>query len=427
MDSQTVRAKHKEFLFPCVANYYAEPVVITEAHGSNVKDLDGREYLDFFGGILTAGIGHSHPEFVKRIQDQVARLVHTSSVYPAVEQVAVAERLTQITPGKLKKSFFTTSGTEADETAIMLAKIYTGQQEIIALRHSYAGRSQGAIAITGQQPWRVLPTQIAGIKHALSPYCYRCPLGLEYPDCGIRCAQDIEDLIRTTTNGRPAAFMAEPIQGAGGFITPPKEYFEIAVGIIRKYGAVFICDEVQTGWGRTGDHWCGIEHWGVEPEVMTFAKSIANGFAVGATTATKEVANAFTGLTISTFGGSPITMSATDATQDVMERENVPKRSAERGAQLRAHLDAMKDKYKVIGDVRGMGLMQGIELVEDRKTKEPAPKRTNKLLDAAKKQGLLIGKGGLYGNVIRIAPSMLVTEAEVEEAAEKLDRAFAEI
>src|SRR5712671_3285917 len=175
MDSQTVRQKHKEFLFPCDANYYAEPVVITEAHGSSVKDLDGREYLDFFGGILTAGIGHSHPEFVKRIQDQVARLVHTSSVYPTVEQVAVAERLTQITPGKLKKSFFTTSGTEADETAIMLAKIYTGQQEIIALRHSYAGRSQGAIAITGQQPWRVLPSQIPGVKHALSPYCYRCP------------------------------------------------------------------------------------------------------------------------------------------------------------------------------------------------------------------------------------------------------------
>ena len=236
MDSQTVRQKHKEFLFPCVANYYAEPVVITEAQGSTVKDLDGREYLDFFGGILTAGIGHSHPEFVKRIQDQVARLVHTSSVYPTVEQVRVAERLTQITPGKLKKSFFTTSGTEADETAVMLAKIYTGQQEIIVLRHSYAGRSQGAIAITGQQPWRVLPTQIAGVKHALSPYCYRCPLGLEYPDCGIRCAQDIEDLIRTTTNGRPAAFMAEPIQGAGGFITPPKEYFKIAFKIIKQYG-----------------------------------------------------------------------------------------------------------------------------------------------------------------------------------------------
>src|SRR5438093_587740 len=223
MDSQTVRAKHKEFLFPCVANYYAEPVVITEAHGSTVKDLDGREYLDFFGGILTAGIGHSHPDFVKRIQDQVARLVHTSSVYPTVEQVTVAER----------------------------------------------------------------------------------------------------------------------IQGAGGFITPPKEYFEIAVGIIRKYGAVFICDEVQTGWGRTGDTWCGIEHWGVEPDIMTFAKSIANGFPVGATIATEQVANAFTGLSLSTFGGNPISMAAVDVTLEVMQRENTPKRSAERGKQLR---DALEER-----------------------------------------------------------------------------------
>ncbi|HLQ59415.1 MAG TPA: aspartate aminotransferase family protein [Gemmatimonadales bacterium] len=427
MDSQTVREKHKEFLFPCVANYYAEPVVITEAHGSSVKDLDGREYLDFFGGILTAGIGHSHPEFVKRLQEQLGRLVHTSSVYPTQEQVRVAERLTQITPGKLKKSFFTTSGTEADETAIMLAKIYTGQQEIIALRHSYAGRSQGAIAITGQQPWRILPTQIAGIKHALSPYCYRCPLGLEYPDCGIRCAQDIDDLIKTTTTGHPAAFMAEPIQGAGGFITPPKEYFEIAVGIIRKYGAVFICDEVQTGWGRTGDTWCGIEHWGVEPEIMTFAKSIANGFPVGATIATEEVANAFTGLSLSTFGGNPISMAAVDVTLDVMQRENTPKRSAERGTQLRDYLEGFKQAFPFIGDVRGMGLMQGIEFVEDRKTKEPSPKKTTAFLEAAKRQGLLIGKGGLYGNVIRIAPSMLISKADIDDGCKRMERALAEV
>ena len=427
MDSQTVRAKHKEFLFPCVANYYQEPVVITEAHGSCVKDLDGREYLDFFGGILTAGIGHSHPDFVKRLQDQVARLVHTSSVYPTVEQVRVAERLPHIAPGKLKKSFFTTSGTEADETAVMLAKIYTGQQEIIALRHAYAGRSQGAIAITGQQPWRVLPTQIPGIKHALSPYCYRCPLGLEYPDCGVRCAQDIEELIRTTTTGRPAAFMAEPIQGAGGFITPPKEYFEIAVGIVRHYGGVFICDEVQTGWGRTGDKWCGIEHWGVDPDIMTFAKSVANGFPVGVTLATEEVANAFTGLSLSTFGGNPISMAAVDVTMEVMERENTPKRSAERGRQLRDALEEFKKRFAFIGDVRGMGLMQGIEVVEDRRTKEPSPKKTLALLEAAKKHGLLIGKGGLYGNVIRIAPSMLISEAEVTDGCRRLEQALAEV
>ncbi|MGH7607751.1 MAG: aspartate aminotransferase family protein [Gemmatimonadales bacterium] len=427
MDSQTVRAKHKEFLFPCVATYYAEPVVITEAHGATVTDADGRDYLDFFGGILTLGIGHSHPDFVQRIQDQVARLTHTASVYPTREQVRVAERLARLTPGKLKKSFFTSSGTDADETAIMLAKIYTGQQEIIALRHSYAGRSMSAIAITGQQPWRVLPTQIAGVKHGLSPYCYRCPLGLAYPSCGIKCAEDLEDLIRTETNGRPAAFIAEPIQGAGGFITPPKEYFEIAVGIVRKYGAVFICDEVQTGWGRTGDTWCGIEHWNVEPDIMTFAKSIASGFPVGATIATDEVANAFTGLSLSTFGGNPISMTAVDATLDVLERENTPKRSAERGRQLREGLEALQQRFAFIGDVRGMGLMQALELVEDRKTKEPSPKKTLALMESAKRQGLLIGKGGLYGNVIRIAPSMLITEAEIADGCRRLERALADV
>jgi 4-aminobutyrate aminotransferase len=242
----------------------------------------------------------------------------------------------------------------------------------------------------------------------------------------VKCAQDIEELIRTTTNGKPAALIAEPIAGVGGFITPPKEYFQIAVGIVRKYGGLFICDEVQTGWGRTGDKWFGIEHWGVEPDVMTMAKSIASGFAVGATIAREEVANAFTGLTISTFGGSPITMSATEATIDVMVREDVPKRSAERGRQLREKLLEFKDKYPIIGDVRGMGLMQGIEIVEDRKRKAPGPKLATKLLEMAKKHGLLIGKGGLHGNVIRMAPSMLISKAELDDAMSRLDKALSE-
>ena len=421
-----VRAKHKEFLFPCVANYYEEPVVLTKGKGSWAWDADGREYLDFFGGILTLGLGHCHDTVVERVQDQIATLGHTSNLYPTANMVNVAERLAKMTPGKLKKSLLTTSGTEANETAILVAKLFTGQQEIIALRHGYSGRSITAQSLTGHAPWRLLPTQMPGVKHALSPYCYRCPLGLEYPSCEIKCAQDVEELIRTTTNGKPAAMIAEPIAGVGGFITPPKEYFQIAVGIVRKYGGLFICDEVQTGWGRTGDHWFGIQHWGVEPDIMTMAKSIASGFAVGATIAREEVANAFTGLTISTFGGSPITMSATEATIDVMIKENVPKRSAERGKQLREKLLEMKDKYPIIGDVRGMGLMQGIELVEDRKTKAPGPKLATKLLEMAKKQGLLIGKGGLYGNVIRMAPSMLISKTELDDAMKRLDRALAE-
>ena len=427
VNAADVRARHKEFLFPCVANYYEEPIVLTRGDGCCVADADGREYLDFFGGILTVGLGHCHPEVTAAVEEQMGQLGHTSTLYPTQPIVDVAEQLAKITPGKLKKSFFTTSGTEADETAILLAKIFTGKDEIIALRHGYSGRSLNALSMTGHAPWRLISTQVAGIKHAMSPYCYRCPLGLEPNSCGVRCAKDIEELIQTTTSGHPAAFIAEPIQGVGGFVTPPPEYFEVAVGIVRKYGGLFICDEVQTGFGRTGDHWCGIEHWGVEPDIMTFAKGIANGAPVGATIATPEVADAFTGLSLSTFGGNPVSMAQTRATLKVMERENVPKRAAERGRQLRGHLDAFKEEFAFIGDVRGMGLMQAIELVDDRATKEPAKGKTNQLMEAAKRQGLLIGKGGLYGNVVRIAPSMLVTQAEIDDGAARLRRALAEV
>jgi 4-aminobutyrate aminotransferase len=426
-DANSVRAKHKEFLFPCVANYYEEPVVLVRGEGTHAFDAEGRDYLDFFGGILTVSVGHCHPDVVERVHQQMQTLGHTSSVYATEPQVRVAERLAKLTPGTLKKSFFTNSGTEADETAVMLAKIYTGQQEIIVLRHGYHGRSAMNVSLTSHAPWRPVTTQVAGIKHALSPYCYRCPLGLTYPSCEVKCAQDLEELIRTETNGRPAAFLAEPIQGVGGFITPPKEYFQIAVGIVRKYGGVFICDEVQTGFGRTGGKWFGIEHYGVEPEIMTMAKGMANGFPVGATIATDEVANAFTGLSLSTFGGNPVAMAATEATLDVMEKENVPKRSEERGRQLREALEAMKEKYPFIGDVRGMGLMQAVELVEDRKTKQPSAKKAVRFMEASKRQGILVGKGGLYGNVLRIAPPMLIAKGEIADGIQRLEKAFDEV
>ena len=425
MDAKTALAKHEEFLFPCVANYYQEPVVITRAEGTRVHAMDGREYLDFFGGILTVSLGHCQPEVVEAITKQVAVLGHTSTLYPTENMLGVAEHLARITPGNLKKSFFTNSGTEADETAVMLAKIHTGSQEIICLRHGYSGRSLLNTNMTAHSNYRLLPSQIPGIKHAMSPYCYRCPMGLEYPSCEVRCATDIENLIQTTTNGKPAAFLAEPIQGVGGFITPPKEYFQISVGIIRKYGGLFICDEVQTGFGRTGGKWFGIEHWGVEPEIMTFAKGIANGSPVGATIATAEVANSFKGGSISTFGGNPVSMAATQATLDVMERENIPARAERLGKRLAEHLAGLKERYAFVGDVRGMGLMQAMELVQDRKTKEPAPARTKAIMEAAKAEGLLIGSGGLYGNTLRIAPPMLITDDEMGEALARLDRAFA--
>src|SRR5512145_1570957 len=251
--SDEIRKKHKEYLFPACANYYAEPIALDHGKGMHVTDVDGNEYLDFFGGILTVSIGHCDPRVTGALKAQIDRLGHVSTLYPTLPIVELAEKLAAIAPGKLRKCYFTASGTEADETAVMMAQVYTGRTEIIALRHGYSGRSMLAQSLTAHAPWRAVPSQIAGVKHALSPYCYRCPLKLEPGSCGVQCAKDIEELIRTTTTGQPAAFLAEPIQGVGGFITPPKEYFEIAVGIVRNYGGLFICDEVQTGWGRTGD------------------------------------------------------------------------------------------------------------------------------------------------------------------------------
>ena len=299
-----IRQKHADYVLGAVKHYYKEPIVPESASGLHVRDVDGKEYLDFFGGILTVSIGHCDERVTGPLKAQIDRLGHMSTLYPTIPMAELAETLARITPGALKKSMFTNSGTEADETAVMLAQVYTGAQELIGLRHGYSGRSFLAQALTAHAPWRGVPTQIASIKQAVSPYCYRCPLKLEYPSCDVACAADLEELIQTTTTGRIAGMLAEPIQGVGGFVTPPKEYFQRAVEIVRKYGGVFISDEVQTGFGRLGGKMFGIEHWGVEPEIMTMAKGVANGMPMGVTIATDEVADAFGKLTLSTFGAT---------------------------------------------------------------------------------------------------------------------------
>ncbi|MCX5799974.1 MAG: aspartate aminotransferase family protein [Candidatus Eisenbacteria bacterium] len=426
--AQNIHEKQKQFLFPSVITYYKDPLVLVEGKGRHVTDVEGTEYLDFFGGILTVSIGHAHPRVSAAAKEQIDKLVHTSTLYQTIPAVELAETIAAITPGELKKSFFTASGTEADETAVMLAQVYTGRQEIVALRHGYSGRSMLAQALTAHAPWRVLPTQVGAIKHAVSPYCYRCAFGLNYPSCDMKCARDIEELIRTTTVGQIAGFLAEPIQGVGGFVTPPKEYFKIAVEIVRRYGGVFICDEVQTGFGRTGGKMFGIEHYGVLPEIMTMAKGVANGFPLGVTTAIPAVADSLKGLTISTFGGNPVSCAAANATLAVIREEKLAAHVEQVGAVLRSGLVRLKDKHpRVIGDVRGMGLMQAIELVEDESKKDRTPntKATLELFEETKKRGLLIGKGGLYGNAIRISPPMTVSKEEVEEAIEILGEAFA--
>jgi 4-aminobutyrate aminotransferase len=339
-------------------------------------------------------------------------------------QAKLAKRLAEISPsGKLTKSFFTNSGTEANEMAILAARCYTGSTEVIALRHSYHGRSALAMGVTGQAAWKLGLSQ-PGIVHAHNAYCYRCPFGLTYPSCDVRCARDVKELIETTTSGRVAAFLAEPIQGVGGYVTPPPEYFAIVEKIVRNHGGLFISDEVQTAWGRTGAKWFGIEHWGVTPDIATSAKGLGNGAPIGVTMARPEVADAMKGMTLSTFGGNPVSTAAGLAVIDYIGEHNLRVNAAEVGAYLRAGLEEAARRHEMIGEVRGMGLIQGMELVRDRRTKEPAGAETIEMLEAMKDEGVLCGKGGLYGNVLRVTPPMNIAKEDVDLFLARLDRAF---
>jgi 4-aminobutyrate aminotransferase-like enzyme len=421
MTKDEIVLAHKEFLFPAVFHYYKEPLVIARAKDQYAWDADGKQYLDFFGGIVTVSVGHCNDVVNEKVHRQLDTLQHVSTCFANEPQAALARKIAGLTPGgELTKSYFTNSGTEANETAILAARCYTGNTEIVALRHSYHGRSAGAMAITGQSAWRLGPPQ-AGVVHAHNAYCYRCPFGLSYPSCEVKCAQDTEDLIRSATSGTIAGFIAEPIQGVGGYITPPKEYFPIVERIVRNHGGIFISDEVQTGWGRTGGKWFGIEQYGVTPDIITAAKGLANGSPIGLTVARPEIADSMRGLTISTFGGNPVTTTAAKAVIDFIEDQNLLANCAETGAYLRAGLEDLQQKHERIGEVRGMGLLQAFELVEDRKTKAPAVADTALVMEVARENGLLIGKGGMYGNVIRMSPPMNVGRSDVDELLKLLD------
>ncbi len=426
MNKQEILLANREFLFPAVFHYFREPLVIARAKDQFVYDADGRQYLDFFGGIATVSVGHANPCVNRAVHEQVDRLTHVSTLYATEPQAALAAKVATLTPGRaLTKSFFTNSGTEANETAILAARCYTGSSEIIALRHSYHGRSALGMSLTGNSGWRLGGTGQPGIVHAPSPYCYRCPFGAKYPDCGVRCARDVEELILTTTGGRVAGFIGEPIQGVGGCIVPPPEYFPIVAEIVRRHGGIFISDEVQTGWGRTGGKWFGIEHSGVVPDVITGAKGLANGLPIGLTVARPEVADSLRGLTISTFGGNPVATAAAQAVLEFIERENLLANTAVVGEHLKSGLEELKAKHRLIGDVRGRGLLQALELVEDRETRTPAPAAAARVLEAARENALLVGKGGLYGNVIRLAPPMNITRGDVDDFLRRLDASLA--
>lgn len=426
--SEEILEGQRSYLLPAMLHLYEEPLALVEGHGQWVRDADGVEYLDLFSGILTTSLGHCHPRIVDRVTEQMRRLGHVSTLYATDVQVEAARKLAAVAPGGLRRTFFTNSGTEAIETALQMACAYTGRSEIVALRQSYHGRSYMASSVTAHAGWRPLATRVAGIHHAVTPYPYRCPFKQPCDEeCAERFARDLDDVIRTTTNGQPAAFIAESILGVGGYVVPPPGYFPRVAEIIRGYGGLLVVDEVQTGFGRSGGKWFAIEHDGVVPDIMVMAKGIAGGFPVGATITTDEIAAGWRGRTISTFGGNPVAMAALCATLDVMVEEDVRTRAAERGGQLRRGLEALQARHGWIGDVRGRGLMLALELVEEGPGKEPDPTRTAALLEAAREERVLVGQGGLHGQCVRIGPSLLVSEEEIDEGLARLGRACARV
>ncbi len=421
-------ARHREVLPKWLALYYAEPIELVRGEGTRVWDGAGKEYLDFFGGIVTTISGHAVQELVDALAEQAGKIAHTSTLYLIRPMVELAEKLTGLAPIDMPaKAFFVGSGTEAVEAALLFATNWRRSNEIIALRNSYHGRSFGAIGITGNKGWSASSFSPLNVSYALAPYCYRCPLGLKYPDCGVACAEDLQNVIETTTTGEPAAMIAEPIQGVGGFVTPPPEYFPIVKRILDEWGIPFIADEVQTGFGRTGESFWGIESFGVRPDAIVCAKGLGNGMAIGAVVGRTDMVDSLSANSISTFGGNPIASTYALANLKHIVDNDLQHNAHRVGKFLYEGLKELEERYDVVGEVRGKGLMLGVELVKTSEGKEPSPEAANQVMEASKERGLLIGRGGLYGNVLRISPPLVITEEDAGRAIETIDAALGEV
>ncbi|MCH8807466.1 MAG: aspartate aminotransferase family protein [Planctomycetes bacterium] len=414
----------REYLNPGVLMYYKEPLCIVEGHMQYLWDETGKQYLDAIAGIVTVSVGHCHPKITERIREQVGRLVHATTIYLHPTVVLFAKELARRMPqdSGLKSTYFTSSGSEANDLAILMARLHTGRSQVLSLRNAYHGGSSATMALTAVGTWKYPIADPSGTKHIVPGYCYRCPFGLEYPSCDLKCATSAEDVIRYETSGEIAAFIAEPIQGVGGTVTPPPEYFQIVYDIVRKHGGLCIADEVQSGFGRTGEHYWGFENWGVTPDLVVMAKGIGNGAPLGACTTRPEIAQTMSSrLHFNTFGGNPVSMIQGLAVLEIIDDENIQQNAREVGGYLKQGLLELQEKHALIGEVRGLGLMLGVELVKDRQTKEPATAEAADLVEKCKARGLLLGKGGLYGNVIRIKPPMCITKSDCDFLVDCLD------
>ncbi|MDR3590331.1 MAG: aspartate aminotransferase family protein [Negativicutes bacterium] len=421
---EEILRKKREYLIPCLYHFYSKPMQLVRGDMQYVWDHSGKRYLDCFAGVSVINCGHCHPEITKAVVEQVTTLQHVCNIYLTENMVNLAERLAAIAPGRLQQSFFCASGSEANEGAALLASIYSGHSEFLSLRHGLHGRTKLTMSLTGLSMWRTDTNPVGGISFAPTPYCYRCPMGKRHPECDLACANEIETVINTATSGRVAALFAEPIQGNGGIITPPAGYFKRVRDILDKYGILLIVDEVQTGFGRSGKMFA-IEHYGVEPDIMTVAKALANGTPVGAFITRPEIAAKYTRPGASTLGGNPVTSAAALATLEVLAKYDLPAKAAELGAYLRGGLENLQQRHPIIGDVRGLGLMLGVELVLP--DKDPAVSQVDQVLEKMKDRGFLVGKNGLHRNVLAFQPPLVITMQDIDALLSNLDDVLASL
>ena len=420
---QGIIEKKKKYIMPCLAHFYKEPRQFVRGSMQYLYDSEGKKYLDCFAGVSVINCGHCNPEINKKVTEQVNTLQHVCNIYLTENFVNLAEKLAEVTPGNLQKSFFCSTGTEANEGAALLAQIYTGKSEFIALKNGLHGRTKLTMSLTGIGMWRTDPNPVGGINFAPNPYCYRCPLGKKHPECNLACADAIEDIIKTATSGQPAAFIAESIQGNAGIVVPPKGYFKRVKEILSHYGALFIDDEVQTGFARTGKMFA-IENFDVVPDIMSMAKALGNGAPISAFISTAEIADTYTRPGASTLGGNPVSSTAGLAVLEYIEEHQLMENANARGEQLRNGLKELQQKHPIIGDIRGLGLMDGAEFVKP--DGSPAPEELDKVLEAMKDRGFIIGKNGIGRNVMAFQPPLVITEEDINEVLNALDMVLME-
>lgn len=422
--------KDKKYL---IQHILRQPVVLVEGKNALLKDVNGKDYVDCFSGISVVNVGHCHPKVVQAAKKQLNKLIHCSGLYYSVPQTLLAEKLALITPGDLKKTFFCNSGAEAVEGAIKLTKKYAlkggkAGLNVVALQGSFHGRTALALTLTGQKKYKVGLATFAdypGVVHAPTPYCYRC--SRKYPDCGIACAHFLEDIIELSTTGDVAALIAEPILGEGGVIVPPKEYWDTVPKICHDRNILLITDEVQTGFGRTGAMFAS-EHWNLQPDIMTMAKGLGGGMPIGAFITRDEIAAAFDpGDHFSTFGGNPVSCAAALANINALIDEKIPEKARELGEYTIKRLREMAEKHEVIGEVRGKGLMIGVELVKDRVQKTPDPETANRTRDEMREKGVLIGVGGIKKCTLRLQPCLTITREQMDKVLETLEETFKKV